>query len=217
MKAEEQVLCFERRLLDKLGSFQGLSLDVGKYMTVVASPSNLFYRPRSEAEQDMRYKQLIPYVIIVHDNRVLRYRRGRGGGEGRLHGLYSIGVGGHISNEDVGLFSDDALGYYDGMRREVEEEVAIEAPLKETAVAVINDDCTEVGSVHFAVVHIMRIANESVAGRRKGILAPEFIDISSASKDLASYETWSRLCLENISSLLSKAESTDGTLHQILR
>jgi len=217
MKAEEQVLCFDRRLLDELGVFQGLCLDVEKYLAVVASPSNLLYRPRSEAEQDKRYKQLIPYVVIVHNGRVLRYKRGRGGGEGRLHGLYSIGVGGHISDEDVGLFSDDALGYYDGMRREVEEEVAIEAPLKEAAVAVINDDCTEVGSVHFAVVHIMRIATESVAGRRKGILAPEFIEITSASKDLASYETWSRLCLEHMSSLLSKAEATDATLHRLLR
>ena len=74
--------------------------------------------------------------------------------------MYSIGVGGHISEEDRGLFSQDASGYYDGMWRELKEEVDIE-PLGEAAVAVINDDSTEVGLVHFGVVHIVRVASES--------------------------------------------------------
>src|SRR3989475_9890731 len=117
MPAEERVLCFERRLLDELGNFQGLSLEVEKYLSIVNSPSNLQYPNRSEAEQDKRYKQLIPYVLLIFNDRILRYRRGRGGGEARLHGLYSVGIGGHISDEDHGLFST-GIGYHDGMRRE---------------------------------------------------------------------------------------------------
>ena len=79
---------------------------------------------RPAAEKDPSHKQLIPYVLMVHQDRILRYKRGRGGEENRLHGLYSIGIGGHISDQDADLFSQDALGYYDGMWREVEEEVA---------------------------------------------------------------------------------------------
>jgi predicted NUDIX family phosphoesterase len=204
MAAEERVLCFERRLLDELGSFQGLSLEVGKYLAVITSPSNLIYRARSEAEHDKRYKQLIPYSILISNDRLLQYQRGRGGAETRLHGLASIGVGGHISEEDHGLFSKDALGYHDGMWRELKEEVDIE-PLKEAAVAVINDDSTEVGLVHFGVVHIVQVANEKVVGRRKGILAPEFVPISAAVRNSANYESWSRFCLEKMDILLSKA------------
>jgi len=207
MATEERVLCFERRLLEELGAFQGLSLEVEKYLPVVTASANLVYRNRSEAEQDKRYKQLIPYVLILCNGRILRYRRGRGGQETRLHGLYSVGIGGHISDEDHGLFSSHA-GYQEAMRRELMEEVAIQQ-VKEVAVALINDDSTDVGSVHFGVVHVMPVADETVAGRRSGILAPEFIPCADAVKDLSEYESWSRFCLEKLDLLLSKAAALD--------
>ncbi len=206
MAAEERVLCFKRDLLEKLGVFQGLNLEIGKYLPVVTAPANILYLNRSEAEQDKRYKQLIPYVLVICNERILRYQRGRGGQETRLHGLYSVGIGGHISDEDHGLFSSD-LGYQEGMRRELMEEVAIEE-VKEAAVAVINDDSTEVGYVHFGVVHIVHVADESVAGRRSGIVNPEFVPLAEASKNASSYESWSRFCLEHVEVLLSKAAAS---------
>jgi len=203
MATEERVLCFKRKLLEELGVFQGLSLEVEKYLPVVTSSSQLVYLNRSDAEQDKTHKQLIPYVLLIHDGKILRYRRGRGGQETRLHGLYSVGVGGHISEDDHGLFSNDR-GYREGMRRELAEEVAIEEA-KEAAVGVINDDSTDVGCVHFGVVHIMHVGNESIVGRRSGIVGPEFIPIAEAVKDPSGYESWSRFCLENLDSLLAKA------------
>jgi predicted NUDIX family phosphoesterase len=203
MASEERVLCFKRELFEQLGVFQGLSLDVEKYLPVLTAPANLCYLNRSEAEQDKRFKQLIPYVLILCDGKVLRYRRGKGGQETRLHGLFSVGIGGHISEEDHGLFSSDR-GYQDGMRRELMEEVAIE-DVKDVAVAVINDDSTEVGQVHFGVVHVVQVPDESVARRRSGIVAPEFVPIEEAVKDLAGYESWSRFCLYHLEVLVSKA------------
>lgn len=203
MPTEERVLCFERKLLDELGAFQGISLEVEKYLPVVTLSRNLVYRNRSEAEQDKRYKQLIPYVLILCNGKILRYRRGKGGQETRLHGLYSVGVGGHISEEDRGLFSSE-VGYPEGMRRELMEEVAVEG-VKDAAVGVINDDSTEVGQVHFGVVHVMHVASEAIAGRRSGIVNPEFIPTADALKDPASYESWSKFCLENLEVLLAKA------------
>jgi len=203
MPAEERVLCFERKLLEDLGVFQGLSLDVEKYLPVVTASKNIVYRNRSEAELDRRYKQLIPYVLVICNGKILRYRRGKGGGEKRLHGLYSVGVGGHISEEDNGLFTN-AVGYHDSMRRELREEVAIEGA-KDVAVALINDDSTEVGYVHFGVVHVLDVSSEDVAGNRSGILTPEFVPIADAVKDLSEYESWSRFCLEQLNVLLEKA------------
>ena len=108
-----------------------------------------------------------------------------------------------LREEDHGLFSS-RVGYRDGMRREIMEEVAVDE-VKEAAVGLINDDSTEVGQVHFGVVHIMYVANETVAGRRSGILGPEFIAIPEAVKDPSGYESWSRFCLENLDLLLSRA------------
>jgi predicted NUDIX family phosphoesterase len=209
MATEERVLCFERKLFEELGVFQGLSLEVDKYLPLVTASSRLVYLNRSDAERDKRYKQLIPYVLLICNGKILRYRRGRRGQEKRLHHLYSVGVGGHISEDDAGLFSRN-VGYHDAMRRELMEEVAVEG-MNEAAVAVINDDSTEVGYVHFGVVHVMPVSNESVAGRRSGIVGPEFIPIAEAVSDLSLYESWSRFCLEQLDMLLAKAAALGVT------
>jgi predicted NUDIX family phosphoesterase len=97
------------------------------------------------------------------------------------------------------------------MRRELMEEIAIDE-VKDAAVAVINDDSTEVGYVHFGVVHVMSVANEAIVGRRSGILSPEFIPIAEAVKDPSGYESWSRFCLEHLESLLSRAAASGVTV-----
>jgi predicted NUDIX family phosphoesterase len=209
MATEEKVLCFKRELLEKLGVFQGLSAEVGKYLPVVTATANTIYKNRSEAELDKNFKQLIPYVLIICHDKILRYQRGKKGGETRLHGLYSVGIGGHISDEDQGLFSS-AGGYQEGMRRELKEEVEIDE-VNEAAVAVINDDSTEVGQVHFGVVHILHVADESIATRRSGINTPEFISMAEAMKDATGYESWSKFCLENLDLLLAKAADAGVT------
>ncbi len=178
MATEERVLCFPRKLFEELGVFQGLSPEIEKYLPVVTSSSHILYLNRSDAERDNRYKQLIPYVLVICHDKVLRYRRGRGGQETRLHGLYSVGIGGHISEEDHGLFS------------------------------VINDDSTEVGQVHFGVVHLIHVTDQNIVGRRSGIVAPEFIPIVEAVKNASGYESWSRFCLEHLDLLLSKAAAS---------
>lgn len=203
MATEERVLCFPRKLLEQLGLFQGIERNIEKYLPVVTATENTLYLNRSEAELDKRYKQLIPYVLIFCQDRILRYRRGKGGQETRLHGLYSVGIGGHISEEDHGLFSNH-LGYQDGMRRELKEEVDIEE-FNEAPVAAINDDSTEVGYVHFGIVHVLHVADEAIVGRRSGIVAPEFVPVAEAVKDSSGYESWSRFCLENLDALLTKA------------
>lgn len=205
MATEERVLCFERTLFEKIGVFQGLSLEVERYLPVVTANSNVVYLNRSEAEQDRRYKQLIPYALIIHGDRILRYRRGKGGQETRLHGLYSVGVGGHISEEDTSLFTTGS-GYHEAMRRELMEEVAIDVT-KEMAVAVINDDSTDVGYVHLGIVHVVYVADDVIANGRDGIVGAEFVPISEAAKNPAAYESWSRFCVENLDALLAKAAS----------
>ena len=203
MATEERVLCFERNLFEKLGVFQGISLDVDKYLPTLTAKANVTYINRSAAELDKRYKQLIPYALIICGDRILRYRRGKGGGETRLHGLFSVGVGGHISEEDTGLFAT-GVGYREAMRRELMEEVNIDVT-REMAVAVINDDSTEVGYVHLGIVHVVYTDDEAIANGRDGIVGAEFVPVSEAAKNPEGYESWSRFCIENLESLLAKA------------
>ena len=187
---DEKVLCFRRSLFDDLGAFQGLSLAVDRYLPVITAPDNVVYIPRAEAELDRAYKQLIPYVLIACGNKILRYRRGKGGGENRLHGLYSVGVGGHISDQDT-------AGYREAMRRELKEEIGLDN-FKDTIIGVLNDDSNGVGYVHLGIVHVVNVLDESILGTCNEISEPEFVPFLDACRDLDSYETWSKLCLSNV-------------------
>src|SRR5947208_3259208 len=104
---EEMILVVRRTLLEKLGLFQGLSFDAESYLPALLSRENNFFMPRSQAENDPAFKQIIPYVLLAHDGRVLHYVRGKKAGEQRLVSKGSIGIGGHMNDHDEGLFALD--------------------------------------------------------------------------------------------------------------
>ncbi|MEI3063149.1 MAG: hypothetical protein V8S72_09590 [Oscillospiraceae bacterium] len=79
--------------------------------------------PRPDAENDPGYKQIIPYVVLRRGDEIFMTRRLKKGGEARLHGLMSIGVGGHINPVDD-VDRENVL--LRGLERELDEEVEIE-------------------------------------------------------------------------------------------
>ena len=123
-KLAERVLVVPAALFREAGAFQGFSPDVGRYLPRLLDPAHLSYRPRSEVETDPSFKQLIPYVVLRCGEQVFHYTRGQRGTEARLRALRSVGVGGHISQDDSTLFGDP---YREGMLREVAEEVYLES------------------------------------------------------------------------------------------
>lgn len=194
----ENVLVVPTELFHRLGHFQGFTADINRYLGELLSPKNTSYRPRGEMEEDPSFKQLIPYVIFRHRNAagqisVFQYTRGKGQGEGRLHSKRSVGIGGHISIDD--RTSDDAVPYAEGMRRELEEEIAIDTPYTEQCVGLINDDETPVGRVHLGVVHLFDVEQPAVHPREKDILETGFRPVSELLANLEGFETWSQICL----------------------
>ena len=57
-------------------------------------------------------------------------------------------------------------------------------------------------------VRLLSPVNDKIAGRRSGIVNPEFIPIADAVADASSYESWSRFCLENMDLLRAKARDS---------
>ena len=193
--AEERVLVFPGDLFDRLGRFQGLSTDVDRYLPVITAEANTCYRPRGVTETDPSFKQLIPYVIFRHGADVFRYVRGQGQGEKRLHAKMSIGIGGHIAAHDA---ATAAQAYQEGLRRELDEEVAVDTDYQTACVGLINDDSNPVGSVHFGVVYIYDVARPAVSPREKDILEARFVPIAELPERLDEYETWSQICIRNL-------------------
>ena len=168
-KLDERVLVVPSAELDRLGRFQGFSPDAERYLTALLVPELMQYRPRSEVEDDPGFKQIIPYVVFRCADAVFCYTRGKSQGEARLHRLRSLGVGGHVSEEDAqGGKSLDA--YESAMRRELDEEVEVTSPGRLSRVGLINDDSTPVGRVHLGRRPSLRARASSrfASGRRAG-------------------------------------------------
>jgi predicted NUDIX family phosphoesterase len=199
----ENILAIKRELFDRLGNFHGLQFEVKRYLEAILSRGNNFFVSRPEAEQDPSYKQIIPYVVIAHENRVLHYVRGKKAGEQRLVAKGSIGIGGHLNDTDETLFAWDEAAYRAGVEREVNEEVRIGAPFEDNIVALINDDTTEVGRVHLGVVHVFKLAQPMVEKREAMITNLAFRNKQELTAGRDNLETWSQLCLDSLDRLLA--------------
>ena len=204
MAQDEQVLVVERKVLEQVGLFHGLTTDVQSYLSVLFDSSVLRFMPRPQAEKDPSYKQLIPYVMISHDGKYLTYVRGKRAGETRLVGNRSIGIGGHINpiDNEIPLFDTNYRElYYNAVEREVAEEISIEAGHTDSIVALLNDDTTEVGSVHLGVVHHWLLDSSAVTKREQMITQMEFMTPAGLNEVRDSMETWSQFCLDYLTAI----------------
>jgi predicted NUDIX family phosphoesterase len=198
----ENILVVKRSLFDELGAFQGLIFEPERYLAALLSRGNNFFLSRAAAEHDPTHKQIIPYVIVAHGNRVLYYVRGKKAGEQRLVAKGSIGIGGHMNDTDESLFAWDEEAYRAGVQREVNEEIRIETTFNDRIVALLNDDSTEVGSVHLGVVHVFKLDEPKVEKREAVITNLEFLSRDELLKRRDNLETWSQLCVDELERLL---------------
>lgn len=143
------------------------------------------YLPRAFAEEHPEYKQIIPYVTICRGAHVFSTKRLNKGGEARLHGLISLGVGGHINPGD-----DDSL--MNCLRREIDEEVAMSDFGDLTLRGIINDDTNEVGSVHLGFFYTLTTSGE-VRVRETEKLSGAWLHRSRLWDMAPGMESWSQI------------------------
>lgn len=195
------VLVVRRSRLEQLGLFQGLNFEVEKYLPVLLARENNFFMERSRAENDPAFKQIIPYVLLSHEGRLLHYVRGKKAGEQRLVAKGSIGIGGHMNDGDEHLFALDRAAYLEGVNREVREELDVQTTFRNEIVALLNDDTTEVGQVHLGIVHLFHLDSPAVKKREAMITELEFLTREELLARRDKLETWSQICLDALDEL----------------
>ncbi len=200
MAQDEQVLVVARATVEQAGGmFQGLCFDVQGRLERLFAAGVARFMPRPAAENDPTFKQLIPYVLIRCGDRYLSYVRGKRAGETRLVGNRSVGIGGHINPVDeMALFGDLRETYFNAVKREVQEEIDIQAGYTDRIVALLNDDSNPVGSVHLGVVHVWTVDNDAVARREQMITQLGFMTLAELLAVRDTMETWSQICLDGI-------------------
>ncbi|MCX7656040.1 MAG: NUDIX domain-containing protein [Treponemataceae bacterium] len=171
--SREQVLCVSTGLFKKQwnGGKQAYTLSETTILEQL-SRCNPAFIPRAEAEQDRSYKQLIPYCLVKNRSGLfLCYERR--GTEERLHGLRSLGIGGHINPGDKPSNGQELLGtstilketIHRALRREVAEEIGVSVfPEAYTCLGLIQEEESAVGLVHVGVVYLLTIDTEGILG-----------------------------------------------------
>jgi predicted NUDIX family phosphoesterase len=139
--------------------------------------------------------QLIPYVIYEDNDTLFVMQRSPDASEQRLANKCSLGIGGHIRQED--LHETDIAAW---ALREFEEEVDVSVMPAIEIVGLVYDPRDMVGRVHLGIVmraiaqpgaHI-RIKDEHISGELK--------TFDEAYRLYDSLESWSQLVLDILAS-----------------
>jgi len=194
-KWDEQILVVNRKELfnNEENHFYGfIEKNDEKTKKIIDTFESYEVKRRGDMEEDPDYKQLIGYVLLkdVNTNEVLVYKRLVGGGEARLHGKASVGIGGHM-NEVEGKTIFEMLKI--NAARELNEEVGVseeEALNNLHFIGLINDDKTEVGQVHVGVVYECKVDKQRVEVKEDDTLVIKWMTGEEAKAE-ENYETWS--------------------------
>ena len=162
---------------------------------------------RGDVEDDPALLQPIPYVVLARAGAVgtelFAYTRLVGGGERRLHGKTSIGVGGHMND----LFSAATLREVVALEagRELAEELDFRDAASRTAppppirlLGLINDDTGPVQRVHIGLLAIADVRGDlRVSVRETERLEGDWVAIDALAARPA-LEEWSLHALEGL-------------------
>lgn len=147
--------------------------------------------PKDDAETNARFRQVIPYCAIRRSTgEFLVY--GRSGGEGRLHGLLSFGVGGHIESGETII---------EGMDRELNEEVKIQGCEEPEYLGKIALDDNLVERVHVGLAFLVDCSDAEPATDENGqveLAGAKWMYLHEIEQQLEQFENWSKVLFSYI-------------------
>jgi predicted NUDIX family phosphoesterase len=199
-KMEEKVYCVERKKLFNNDEFNGikskdevnfnysdLQNGIFLYRKKPNSPNNL------TAELDASFKQIIPYIILKHDNKFFCYGRTSKAGEDRLHQKYSLGIGGHINPCDSETVSENDI-IVDGALRELNEEIEFSGEPNFEFVGYLNSEEDEVSKVHLGLVYFLNLDSPNVVLKEEELEDGKFLSLDELDA-LPNLEDWAKKVL----------------------
>lgn len=155
------IMVVERNKLFAGHAFSGFqNADVYDFLKTIKE--NYMPMARNEAEQNNNYKQPIPYSIILNSDtkKIFTYQRSSikdNNPETRLHGKWSIGVGGHVEiDKEEDLIERTVF-------KEITEEIGDMGSIKPRLFGYLNLDNDSVGRVHFGLVYLVETKAKEIS------------------------------------------------------
>lgn len=190
----ETLVCVSREHVESLGLGEGFTALDADSVCRLLTPEAFWLGPRSHLETDEGFRQLVSYVVVRCRDLVLTYRRTPKGGESRLHGRISVGVGGHWNVGDVvhGQGAIDTLATQRrACERELDEEVRVSELDRTQIVGVIKETGNPVSRVHLGVVVECWVRHTDVTVLDPGLQEARFVNAAELQILAPEMETWS--------------------------
>ena len=153
------------------------------------------FLPREDVENDPSKKQIIAYCVIEKGDSVFMTKRLKKQTESRLHGLHSIGVGGHINTTDI---IDGVNVVKEGLLRELNEEVYISPDYDVKFLGVINDNATSVNSVHCGACYLIKLKSGDCSVKETEKMEGFFVKKSQIKEYYEYLEGWSKIVVDSV-------------------
>lgn len=170
-----------------------------------------FVMSRDLCETNPEWLQILPYITLYSEKnkKVFVYERGLKGNESRLHAQLSLGVGGHIEEQN----SDPVVPIINTILAELEEEVDFPITDKFTNYVTNNmimnnyslfyTDLRPVDKVHLALSHFINVdpfVKKEFRLEEGKVLNGRWVDIAELvdqGKDKDHFEYWSQIIIDN--------------------
>ena len=206
----ELVLAVSREALD-VGTASGIfpidlnSIDSEAYALLPRHIAD--NKSDSSVELGKLFPQILGYVQLVNEQgEILSYARK--GKEKGLHGLRSIGVGGHVSHEELvtAIYrSDEPMQLPKlteliqlGLRRELLEEVGIDIGTYMEANQLLVSDSNITSQVHVGLPMQLSVVESDIILEESEFLDARWISIEELKATVDIYEPWSQLIIQHM-------------------
>jgi len=190
-KKDERILVVKRDRLFANGAWHGIHVgDTQKYVSLIDGAGE--FQWRSAMETDTQYKQIIPYLVFAYEDKIFIMQRRSDSSEQRLRNKMSIGIGGHMRQED--MQEKDIFAW---ARREFHEEVAYNGSFKIETIGIVNDDTNDVGKVHIGLVLLLR-GDSSEISVKSELKHGQMLSLSECEQYYDQMEGWSQLVFDSL-------------------
>lgn len=187
----EHILVVKRDTLFTTQAFQGLKPISEHYLTLIQKEKE--FLPRNLMEEDSTYKQIIPYLIFKFEDTYFIMQRRAASSEQRLKNKYTLGIGGHMREEDM----KHGATIFDWAHREFDEEISYKGNLNIKPLGMLNDDSNAVGQVHLGLVLLLEGDRPEISIRSE-LKSGRLVNLQECLSYYPDMESWSQIIFDAV-------------------
>lgn len=157
--------------------------------------SNYKFLTRNKIEDDLNYRQIIPYCLLNFGEKYILFERLKKQSETRLHLKFSLGAGGHINEQD------DASQPYriieNCIQRELDEEILVNYNISNdiTYIGAINDEMSEVSKSHLGLLFEIKLKDSCFQVKETNKMTAQWLSVEDICLKYDALENWSKITL----------------------